>query len=192
VGIVLVTLALLAPAARAHRVNVFAWAEGDTVHVEGYFGGGRKARHATVEVFDSTGKRLLQGKTDDRGEFSFTAPEKTDLKIVLDAGAGHRDDVTLAASDLGEGGGAGTADIQPGSTAVAGDRAPGAACGDEAARRLEALISETLDRKLAPLIGLMRESRGEGPGLTEIVGGIGYIFGLVGVAMYFSNRKRGR
>jgi len=29
-----------------------------------------------------------------------------------------------------------------------------------------------------------------GPGITEIMGGIGYIIGLVGIALYFSNRKR--
>ena len=33
----------LAPFASAHRINVFAWMEGDTVHVEGYFAGKKKA-----------------------------------------------------------------------------------------------------------------------------------------------------
>jgi len=34
-------------------------------------------------------------------------------------------------------------------------------------------------------MNMLTDSYGGGPGLTEIIGGIGYIFGLVGVAMYF-------
>jgi nickel transport protein len=30
----------------------------------------------------------------------------------------------------------------------------------------------------------------KGPTMNEIVGGIGYIFGLMGVAIYFSSRKK--
>ena len=34
----------------AHKVNVFAWVEGDTVFVEGYFPGGKKAQNSLVEI----------------------------------------------------------------------------------------------------------------------------------------------
>ncbi|MGD8504884.1 MAG: hypothetical protein PVH49_14825, partial [Syntrophobacterales bacterium] len=44
---------------------------------------------------------------------------------------------------------------------------------------------------LAPVIRLIRKTRREGFTLSEIVGGIGYIFGLFGVAIYFSNRRKG-
>ena len=57
----------LAPSALAHKVNVFAWVEGDTVHVEGYFAGNKKAQDSLVEVFDSTGEKLLDGRTDQQG-----------------------------------------------------------------------------------------------------------------------------
>ena len=57
--------------------------------------------------------------------------------------------------------------------------------------QLETVIDEALDRKLDPVIKLIRDSHKQGPSVTEIIGGIGYIFGLVGVAVYFSNRKKG-
>ena len=57
----------LAPSALAHKVNVFAWVEGDTVHVEGYFAGNKKAQDSLVEVFDRTGEKLLDGRTDQQG-----------------------------------------------------------------------------------------------------------------------------
>jgi nickel transport protein len=57
--------------------------------------------------------------------------------------------------------------------------------------QLETIIDEALDRKLDPLIKLIRDTRKEGPSVTEIIGGIGYIFGLFGLVMYFKNRKNG-
>jgi nickel transport protein len=51
------------------------------------------------------------------------------------------------------------------------------------------MIDRALDRKLAPVIKLIRDTRKEGPTLSEIVGGIGYIFGIFGIFMYFKSRK---
>jgi nickel transport protein len=36
---------------------------------------------------------------------------------------------------------------------------------------------------------LLMEQKMKGPGVTEIIGGIGWIFGLVGVWAYFMSRK---
>jgi hypothetical protein len=41
------------------------------------------------------------------------------------------------------------------------------------------------------VIQLIRNTQKEGPGVTEIIGGIGYILGLFGLVMYFRNRKKG-
>jgi nickel transport protein len=57
--------------------------------------------------------------------------------------------------------------------------------------QLEGMIDRALDRKLAPVIKQIRDTRKEGPTIAEIVGGIGYIFGLFGLVMYFKNRKKG-
>ena len=175
----------LVPQAWAHKVNVFAWAEGDTVFVEGYYPGGRKAQNSLVEVFNPAGTKLLEGRTDDKGEFSFKAPEKTDLKIVLTAGMGHKNDFTLSAGDLG-----GTGSLP--SSVVAQEhprRVEEPASVSTDIHQLETIIDEALDRKLEPLSKLIRDSRKQGPTLTEIIGGIGYIFGLFGIVLYFRNRK---
>jgi nickel transport protein len=63
-------------AAHAHKVTIFAWAEGDTVYTESKFSGGKKVRNGKVEVFDNAGTLLLAGRTGDDGEFSFRAPKK--------------------------------------------------------------------------------------------------------------------
>ena len=79
----------------AHNVTVFAWVEGDRVHVETKFSGGRKAKSAPIEVYDSEGNLLLTGRTDAEGAFAFSAPQKSDLNIVLLAGMGHRAEWTV-------------------------------------------------------------------------------------------------
>jgi nickel transport protein len=57
-------------------------------------------------------------------------------------------------------------------------------------QEIEKIINASLDKKLAPITEILADSIQHGPGFTEIMGGIGYIFGLVGVALYFANRKR--
>ena len=91
------------PAAHAHKVTVFAWAEGDRIFTESKFSGGKMVKAGKVEVFDSDGTLLLEGRTDDNGAFAFKAPAITDLKIVLTAGMGHQNSWLISAAELGEG-----------------------------------------------------------------------------------------
>lgn len=91
---------ILTAAADAHRVNLFAWIEGDTVYVESKFSSGRRVNAGKITVFDSGGNELLSGMTNENGEFSFKVPKKSDLKIVLSAGEGHRAEWTITASEI--------------------------------------------------------------------------------------------
>jgi len=73
----------------AHKVSIFAWVEGDTVYTQSKFSKGKRVKNSSVIVFDSDGNKLLEGKTDDKGEFSFKIPKQTALKVVLKASMGH-------------------------------------------------------------------------------------------------------
>src|SRR3990170_8085775 len=84
----------------AHKVQMFAYPEGDTVFVEGYFADGKKPKKSEVLVYDNGGKVLFSGVTDDEGKLSFKIPRKTDLRITLNAGMGHKAEYTLPASEL--------------------------------------------------------------------------------------------
>ncbi len=172
----------------AHKVNVFAWVEGDTVFVEGYFPGGKKSRDSLVEVFNPAGTKLLEGRTNETGEFSFKIPERTDLKIVLTASMGHKNDFIISASDLGGSGSLPSSEPAKKHVHSVGESVP----VSNDIHQLETIIDEALDRKLAPVIKLIRDTRKEGPSITEIVGGIGYIFGLFGLVMYLKSRNKKR
>lgn len=171
----------------AHKVNVFAWIEGDTVFVEGYFPGGKKSQDSLVEVFNPAGTKLLEGRTDKKGEFSFKIPERTDLKIVLTAGMGHKNDFTLTVSDL-----VGTEPSSDQAKSKTSERVASYSSAPVEMDQLEVMIDRALDRKLAPVIKLIRDTRKEGPTISEIVGGMGYIFGLFGLVMYFKSRSKKR
>lgn len=170
--------------ALAHKVIIFAWVEGDTVFTESKFSGGREAIGAQVLVFDRMGKQLLEGKTNNKGEFSFKIPELTDLRIVLNAGMGHKAEWTITESEIKESSGVlgskmATESSQPVAVGLSKEEIKG-------------LIEESLDRKLRPIVRMITESQSKGPSVTEIVGGIGYIFGLMGVVLYFKNRGKKR
>ena len=170
----------------AHKVNVFAWVEGDMVFVEGYYPGGKRAQNSLVEVFNSRGVKLLEGRTNQKGEFSFKIPAKEDLRIVLTAGMGHRNDFTITAGDLG---GSESSSQEPESEVS--DKIAASSSTDVDMGQLKVMIDQALDRRLEPVIRLIRSTRKEGPGVTEIIGGIGYIFGLFGLLMYFKSRNKG-
>ena len=84
----------------AHKVNIFAYVEGNMVYTESYFSDGTKVEGGVVEVYDSLGNKLLEGKTNKDGQFNFKPPKKDDLKIVLLASLGHRNFYTLPADEL--------------------------------------------------------------------------------------------
>jgi len=170
--------------ALAHKVMIFAWVEEDTVFTESKFSGGKKAINAPVVIFDKDGKKLLEGKTDNKGEFSFKIPKVSDLRIVLNAAMGHKAEWTVTESEIREAG------------AIVGKKKAAEPSGPIAVglskKEVQKIVEDSLDKKLRPIVRMITESKNKGPSLTEIIGGIGYIFGLMGIALYFINRGKKR
>ncbi len=186
------TLVLISAPALAHRVTIFAWVEGDRVFTESKFGGGRKAVGAKVAVFDREGTQLLEGKTDEEGAFSFKVPKLTDLRIVLKPGPGHRAEWTITESEIRQAGGQEDIEKAGGQEDIKGAGMPEQASGDVSLSRneIKELIDESLDRRLTPIVKMLAELQTKGPSMTEVIGGIGYIMGLMGVALYFLSRRK--
>lgn len=89
----------------AHKVNIFAYAENGMVYTESYFSGGKAVVNSKIEVFDcKTGNLLLGGTSDDSGRFSFGLPQKSAMRIVLNASMGHRNEYVLTEEELTEAG----------------------------------------------------------------------------------------
>lgn len=179
--------------ANAHKVTIFAWAEGNTVYTQSKFSGGKMVRNGKVEVFDNQGKLLLEGRTDERGAFAFQTPAITDLNIVLIAGMGHRSTWRLSAAELGgetsvkaEGNALETdpAFMNKQDKSIVPDTEPGLTAED-----VEKIVARQLEARLQPLTRMIAASQDQGPSLSDILGGIGYIIGLVGLGTYLRYRK---
>ena len=84
----------------AHKVNVFAYVEGNMVYTESYFPNGRKVNAGLIEVYNTKGEKLLDGRTDKEGQFNFKVSKREDLKIILTASLGHRATYTVMASEI--------------------------------------------------------------------------------------------
>ena len=54
---------------------------------------------------------------------------------------------------------------------------------------LDKVIEKALDKKLAPIMRTLAEMQEQKIRLTDVLGGLGYIFGLVGVAAYVKAKK---
>ena len=167
----------------AHKVYIYAWAEGDRVFTESFFPDGLRAAHSQIEVFDEHGNKLLTGKTDSQGMFSFKLPQKEDLKIVLRTPGGHRAEFNLKVEQKPTG-----EDRQEGGHTRRPPPIVEIPCMTE--EEIRAVVEKVLDEKLRPVQKRLVEYQKRGPGVTEILGGIGYIIGLMGVAVYFSRRKK--
>jgi nickel transport protein len=209
---VLVGSGLSVRPAEAHRVNVFAYVEGDTVHVECSYSKSDRVRFGGIEVSDpATGKVYLTGKTDEQGNFAFPVPAearsaKADLRILLRAGEGHQNDWTVTADDYLAA--APTVSTTPASrsetvapVATKAASAPAAPSGaktlspapvpDLAALQtaVETAVEAGLERKIAPIRKMLLDAKEKGPGLTEIFGGIGYLLGIAGLLAYARSRS---
>jgi nickel transport protein len=147
--------------------------------------GKKKVRGGLVKVFDPSGRKLLEGKTDEKGKFSFKIPKNTDLRIVLEATMGHKAEFLLKADDV--------SGIEK-SQATTSDRkseVPSSSVVKVDIEQVKLLMEETLDSRLRPILRTLATIQEErGPGLTEIIGGIGYIFGVMGLILYLKGRKK--
>ena len=170
-------LLVLASPALAHRINVFALDEGGTVYTESTFAGKRPVKKGVVRVLTEQGTQLLSGETDELGIFRFSRPDSGVLVVEVDAGMGHKSQWTLEAVD-------GAVGIPPDDPVVpvspnVGPGESGLSPGDwkKMDRMVETAVTMALHRAKA-------ETR-----LQDIVGGIGYIVGLLGLAAWLQNRR---
>lgn len=191
--------------AQAHRVNVFAWVEGNTIYTTAKFSGGKVARKSRVDVYDSQKQLLLEGQTDNQGKFSFPVPKIDNLNIVVYAGTGHRGTWQVKKSELTS-----VSETAPPENSPL-SRKPGAQNpisetarisgsvtstvanlqinSEELEKIVRQVVDKSLSEKLHPLMLTLAEMRDPDPGLKDILGGLGYILGLVGIIAYIKSRR---
>lgn len=181
----------------AHRVVLFAYTEGDMVFTESYFNDGKRCQHSRIEVYDSLGNKLLEGKTDTKGEFSFKPPKREDLRIVLTASMGHRDEYVISKGELPSGVEERVRGSEP--QEAVGKVFPAEKGGEEETpssqltrlemEQIRTVVEEALDEKLKPIMRLLGKQQEVGVSFIGVLGGVGFIFGIMGIILYLKSRR---
>jgi len=187
-------------------VNVFAYVEGDKIVVEGYFTKDRKAMNCDVQFSDAHGKELHTGKTDDQGRYVVPIADlgtvDGDILITLNAGDGHKKEYRLGSDEIPKATGHSSKTFlqkppsRP-SEPIRTDETGKPEFRGQDFTALEQVIETVVRRenqKIIKMLGnqqkLVLEQQNSGPALKDIIGGIGWILGIVGVIAFCMSRKQ--
>lgn len=194
----------------AHRVHLFAYVQQGEIVVDSRFSRTKPVRQGKIEIFAAeSGKLLLQGISDAQGASRFAIPPEllekpVDLRLFVKAGEGHQGEWILPAAELNQQASQMQAEQATAPSAAAVEITPSAltpATGSAVdpspritinVQELEAIISRALDARLQPLQAMLAAEQAQGPGLTEIIGGIGWIIGIFALIFALKNRKKAK
>ena len=170
-----------------HRVNIFCYVNGDKIECSSKFTPGGPVKNGEVIVKSvQTGELLLKTKTDEKGQVSFKIPDKAlknnwDLKIICNAEMGHRNFWIIKADEI-----APARQTKEESQTLKTSEEETKAISK---RELESVISEVMARQLAPIKKDLAELKQPRISLQDVIAGLGYIFGIAGIVMYFLQRR---
>ncbi len=168
----------------AHRVLLFAYFEGKILTGEAYFSGGEAAQNVPVEVA-SGDVLLVRGRTDEKGAFVLPLEivPPGGVRVTVKAGMGHQ--ATAMVGGKSEEESSAALEKDKSSESERDFQNPGISSEE---------MRQIVKQELAPLKEMLfsLQKNQEEPGIPEVMGGIGYIFGLVGMYMWYrGGRKRG-
>ncbi len=186
-----VLIILLTPTpASAHKASVYGFSDAGRLYIEGYFFDGAPCKGCLVEVrAQKDGDVLVEGVTDDLGQLELVAPKSYPLYLKMAAGEGHAASFVLELPEPPE-------PVEPVAQTGFSDNTALAPCleNPENLEELDALVNAQVEARLEGMrkeISRLRKAS-ERPGLTEVLGGIGYIIGLAGIWMYLRSKDRSK
>jgi len=164
---------------------MFAYVEGKRIYVEGFFADGKKAKESKVSVFDKNGNEIANGVTDAEGLVFFPIPKKTDLRLVLNAGMGHQTEYIIPANEFS---GVNATQQTTKTEEKKSTREEAPLTISPQVENIQTVVNQSVATAIKPLMRTIAEMREE-KSLANLIGGIGYIFGILGLALYFKTKK---
>ncbi len=193
-------LSLSPDLAHSHRVNLFVVREGERVYGEAFFADGKPCRNCSIEVFllkeSKEGPHLASGKTNEEGKFELKVKEKGALFIKLIAGEGHSAVEKLSALTDEPTNEAHKKQPLPQEFKTKKTK-PGQAMAPSIDQEaLKQMLRGTISQELSPLRESLRTSYFDLKKelnrlwLRDILSGLSYIFGILGVIAWFKAKKK--
>ena len=166
----------------AHNVVGGVYATGADIEGEAGFSNGVMAHEGSlVKVSDQHGNPLGEVLTDAQGYFVFTAKKRITHVFDVNMGAGHSLTMQLPADELPDSLGAVSIPLN---TSTLRTVKPTASDQVDASLAIERAVAKHI-KPLRKEIQALKEKSG----MRDIIGGIGYIFGLLGVVALLRERK---
>ncbi|MHC4713165.1 MAG: hypothetical protein ACYTAN_07830, partial [Planctomycetota bacterium] len=172
---------------------IFATADGTEISGYVYLSGGGRARNVTVEVSAPSGEHIASLETDEEGRFSFSAKLRCDHILKVTTADGHAASWTVPAAELPE------SLPLPERATSSPEAETEASEGPDKISVTAAPIADgdaSLSAEMASLrkqVIAMREQLDgfqEKRTVQDIIGAVGYILGVAGVAFYILGRRR--
>lgn len=180
-------LTLAATPALAHKLKVFAGGEGTTIVGTAYFAGGGKAANCASRLLAADGTLVTEFRTDAEGGFRLEVGQRQDYRVAVDSGDGHVAEARVAASEL-------SSALPAGNSVATTSAAPvPPAVATTAAIPAEAPALDAVEAAVARQIVPLRQqidAMEERARFSDIMGGIGTIFGVFGVAAWIAARRK--
>lgn len=189
-----VAFVLLCPAsAFAHKLYVFAQVDGTTIRGRAYFPGDVPAQKSDVIARDAAGRELGRTTTDDEGKFTFAARERVDYHLVAETPDGHGGQYIVHAEELSDNLPSKVSLTDSGSQSVSQPTDHAGTAAASPGKENEPLAVEVQLAELRKQIQALRQQvfdSDERLRFRDILGGVGFILGLAGVAFYMKARRR--
>lgn len=174
----------------AHNVVSTVYADGMLIEGEVGFSNGDLASPGTpVLVLDASGQPLGETQIAEDGLFQYRADTVQTYVFKVDLSAGHVAEMTLEAQELSDDGSISSAPaaITPPSDQV--NTAASVTLDAASAAALSELVRQAVAKQVRPLQKELAAYK-EKVMFRDILGGIGFIFGLFGTAAWASARRR--
>ena len=179
--------------ALAHRLRLYAHVDDGVVSGFAFFVGGGRARYAEIFFRDASGRNLHVGRTDHEGAFVFTPSQPQDVVIIVNSGDGHAAEASLPLERFAA---RATPQAQPESEPVVQGEAgapllidTGSALRPADLSLIERKVEAAVARQIGPLLEAYTLAEGR-VRFNDVMGGIGMITGLAGIALWASSRRR--
>ena len=189
-GMALAAGLVAVPPALAHKIDVFAYPEGGQLKGEAAYDDGSPAQGAAIRVIDARDKVVAQTKTGAEGGFTTALPRVAPpWRVEIDDGAGHHAVYRVSQADLGPSQAPAPAQA-PASIPSAGLPAPPEAGAQAPPVISQAQLIQALRAELAPLkLQMARLANRDRVSLRDVIGGLGWIAGLAGLALWWRSRR---
>ena len=175
---------LSSPTLQAHNVVAGAYVDGMQIEGEIAFSNGETALpDVLVEVFNASGDKIGETRTETEGLFTFTAIEAQKHTFKADLGAGHLAEIVVEADEF--------ADSSAVPEQTKADKPVTQQVEGISMEELESIVRHAVAQQVKPLQKELRAYK-EKVMLRDIAGELGFIFGFFGVAAWMAARKQGK